>query len=496
MKKYIIKRYAILSLLITGLLITTGCKKAMDVTPPGSFSPAALLSDAGIKSVLFSAYSAQQNPTPSRWPINVSEACTDIGFSSGGAETLTLVQIIGFTWDATLGTFQADVWAADYQCIRDANIVIANADKANISDGNKKLYKAEARFLRAYAYEMLYKWFGPVPLRTSSLTDSSVSDPALSRATDAEMKTFIENELITAIPDLPDPGKESSFGRANKGAALSVLAKYYLNTRQWQKAADACQQVMNFNYYQLFQSYQGMFRTENKGNKEMILVSPCRPEVGYGNWYTDGALPPGFKSSPQIPGYVFQPGMANFAAQYRMRSAFTNTFDTINDTRSTLLIRHYFNTSGAYISLLSTPDNVRSLKYWDNNTSGNQGGCDVPLIRYADILLSRAEALNELNGPTQESLDLINKVRERAGIADLTLADAPDQQTLRSLILRERGWEFYSEGKRREDLLRNGTFISNAHTRGITVAADKHKLFPIPQAEIDANPLCVQNPGY
>jgi len=188
--------------------------------------------------------------------------------------------------------------------------------------------------------------------------------------------------------------------------------------------------------------------------------------------------------------------MANFAAQYRMRSAFTNTFDTINDTRSTLLIRHYFNTSGAYISLLSTPDNVRSLKYWDNNTSGNQGGCDVPLIRYADILLSRAEALNELNGPTQESLDLINKVRERAGIADLTLADAPDQQTLRSLILRERGWEFYSEGKRREDLLRNGTFISNAHTRGITVAADKHKLFPIPQAEIDANPLCVQNPGY
>jgi starch-binding outer membrane protein, SusD/RagB family len=145
---------------------------------------------------------------------------------------------------------------------------------------------------------------------------------------------------------------------------------------------------------------------------------------------------------------------------------------------------------------LSSPDNLRSLKYWDNNTVGNHSGNDVPLIRYADILLTRAEALNELNGPTQAALDLINLVRTRAGIANLTLAQATSKDVLRDLILRERGWEFYTEGKRREDLLRMDKFISNAQARGITSASEKHKVFPIPQTEIDANSACKQNAGY
>jgi hypothetical protein len=93
-------------------------------------------------------------------------------------------------------------------------------------------------------------------------------------------------------------------------------------------------------------------------------------------------------------------------------------------------------------------------------------------------------------------LDLINLVRTRAGIANLTLAEASSKNVLRDLILRERGWEFYSEGLRREDLLRHNKFISLAVARGVATASDKHKLFPIPQTEIDANPLCEQNTGY
>ncbi|HTI58614.1 RagB/SusD family nutrient uptake outer membrane protein, partial [Mucilaginibacter sp.] len=129
---------------------------------------------------------------------------------------------------------------------------------------------------------------------------------------------------------------------------------------------------------------------------------------------------------------------------------------------------------------------------------GNNGGADVPIIRYADILLTRAEALNELNGPTVECFTLINQVRSRAGIAPLTLVDAPTQDAFRDAILRERGWEFVGEGKRREDMIRQGKFLSSALARGISannVTAGK-VLFPIPQSEIDANKLCVQNPGY
>lgn len=468
------------------------CEKALDVTPPGEFDPnTVLLTEKGLRSVLFSSYAGIQNTTASRFVINSSEVTTDIGFNTGGAENLQLVQLINFTWDASLGTLQTDVWAPYYRTIRDANIVLENVTAVTASDASKKLYTAEAKFLRAYSYSVLYNWFGTVPLRTT------INSPiTLARATDEEMRSFIETELTAAIADLPDPGKEEAFSRANKGMATGVLAKYYLNTRQWQKAADACQQVINYGYYQLFPTYQTMFTVANEGNKEMLMVRPALNQEGFGNWYSAGSLPPGFKTSTQIPSFVWTASMANFATQYRMRSAFTNTFDTINDTRSILLIRHYINNANVWVNQLATPDNVRSLKYWDNATVGNHSGNDVPVIRYADILLSRAEALNEVSGPTQEALDLINLVRRRAGIADLTLGDATGKEVLRDLILRERAWEFYSEGLRREDLLRHDKFITLAKARGITVAADKHKLFPIPQTEIDANKACKQNPDY
>lgn len=481
-----------INFLLLFTLMFFSCKKTLDVTPPSEFAPGNVLTnEAGIRALLFSAYAGWQNPTPSRFLINTSEVSTDVAFNSAGNENLQLSQIINFTWDASLAVFQADVWAPCYRAIRDANIVLDNVAAAGMAEDKRKLYTAEARFLRAISYDLLYKWFGPVPLRKTSDTPTE-----LARATDEEMKSFVESELLAAVPDLPAPGAEEAFGRANKGAALATLSKFYLQTRQWQKAADASQQVIAFNYYSLFPLYQNMFRVENERNREMIMVTPCRNEAGYGNWFSAGSLPPNFKTAPQIPEYTWTTAMANFATQYRLRTAFTNTFDTTNDRRAILIIRRYVTTTNTVTNLLSTADNLRSLKYWDNATVGNHSGNDVPLIRYADILLSRAEALNEVNGPTQAALDLINLVRTRAGIASLTLAQVTSKDVLRDLILRERGWEFYTEGKRREDLLRMDKFITGAQARGITAAAEKHKLFPIPQTEVDANKAVVQNAGY
>jgi hypothetical protein len=136
------------------------------------------------------------------------------------------------------------------------------------------------------------------------------------------------------------------------------------------------------------------------------------------------------------------------------------------------------------------------MKYWDPNTVGNHSGNDLPLIRYADILLTRAEALYEVSGPTQEALDLMNEVRDRANLGGLTLADATSKEVLRDLILRERGWEFVTEAKRREDLLRQDKFISLAQARIRSDITDMYKVFPIPQTERDANKACGQNQGY
>ena len=122
-------------------------------------------------------------------------------------------------------------------------------------------------------------------------------------------------------------------------------------------------------------------------------------------------------------------------------------------------------------------------------------GNDFPLLRYADILLSRAEALNETNGPNQESIDLINQVRTVAGLGSLSIADFSSKDSLRDQILRERGWEFHTEALRRQDLIRHGKFIQWAKDRG-KAASDYMALFPIPQTEIDANENIRQNTGY
>lgn len=485
------KKYILLSIILLVSICEWSCEDALEVSPPSELDAEVIKTASGIKALLFSSYSGIQNANSSRWYINASEVTTDIGYNTGGGENLTLTQLINFTWDASLGILSSDVWSPYYRCIRDANLVLEYLPETDLTEETRNLYAAEAKFLRAYAYEFLYRWFGRVPLRTTSTAPTD-----LDRATDEEIRTFIETELVASIAGLPDPGQEEAFGRANKGMAWAVLAKFYLNTKQWQKAIDAATQVIDFNYYELFADATRIFTVANEGNKEMILVIPALNIDGFGNWYTAGALPPNFKTSPQIPEYVWISGMSNFATQYRLRSAFVNTFDFINDKRAILILRTYTNTSGVTVDLMTTADNARCLKYWDNATSGNNSGNDVPQIRYADILLTKAEALNELNGPTQEALDLINQVRSRAGIDELTLADASDSGVLRDLILRERGWEFVGEGLRREDLLRHGKFISFAQARGVSVASEKHKLFPIPQAERDANKLVGQNDGY
>jgi hypothetical protein len=278
-------------ILIAGLAMNmAACKSALDVTPKSEFSPGNVLTtEAGIRSLLYSAYANEQTQTNSRFWINDSEDCTDIGYNTDGAENGTLIQIINFTWNANLGTFNADIWGPAYASIRDANGVIENIDKVNTSDATRKLYKAEARVLRAQAYATLYSYFGPVPLRIST------SQPGnLARATDQQMLDFIQTEITQSLPDLPDPGKEAAFGRLNKGSANGILAKFYLNTKQWQKAADASQAIINFGYYSLYPVFADMFRVENEQNKEMLLVLQCRNETNYSNWYQCGALPAGY----------------------------------------------------------------------------------------------------------------------------------------------------------------------------------------------------------
>lgn len=173
---------------------------------------------------------------------------------------------------------------------------------------------------------------------------------------------------------------------------------------------------------------------------------------------------------------------------------FVNSFEAF-DTRTSQIITEW--TSTASGELVLGLGNDQSFPYklpFDPNSNAFFAGNDIPIIRYSDVLLMRAEALNEVSGPTQEAIDLINQVRTRSGATPLDLAGFTTE-SLREAILQEREWELYFEGNAREDQIRHGVMISRAQARGKN-AQEFHRLYPIPQVELDANPALEQNPGY
>ena len=485
-------------IIISGILLLpfTSCKEVLDEPIYSQLVPDNFLTtEDGLLSVLKAAYvwdNDVQSQKATKGYILTQDGTTDIVFEKAGADNRQMVQFMNFTWDANLDWLLGMLWNPAYFAIRDANSVLDNIDFADISDANKSQFQAEARFVRAISYYNLYLFFGPVPLRVTTANGAE----ELARATDDEIKTFIETELLDVIDDLPAPGEEE-YGRANKGAARAFLCKFYLNTKQWQKCADMSKQIMDMNYYELYPDYSAMFRVENEWNKEFIWVRTCTAidiGSGPGNDWEAYVLPAGFQKDP-VSGLTYSSNWRNYAAQYSLRDDFYNSFEP-NDKRKETVLTSYINSNGQTISLLNS-DDTRPLKYWPDQNAVNGGmGNDIPVIRYADILLSRAEALNELNGPNAESISLINLVRERAGVADIQLANFADKEALRDCIIDERGWEFYCEGLRRQDLIRTDKFISYAHARGVANAAATHRLYPIPQQAVDSDSKLEQNPGY
>ncbi|OOQ59782.1 RagB/SusD family nutrient uptake outer membrane protein [Mucilaginibacter pedocola] len=478
------KTYYKFWILCLALVLGTGCKKGLDIAPASELSDSFLLTKKGATALLNGVYADGQfiaDAGVNR--IYVEEAVTDVLVNYRGALNIDVLPFQSFNWLPT-APFLSQFYSKNYTTIRDANILLSNIpNNPELSADEKKLMTAEARFLRGLAYYYLYGWFGPVPMITKPFT-SATDDFNVPKAEETELLNFIESELIASANDLP--GTIITTGKATKGAALGVLTKFYLQTKNWQKATATAKQVMDMNIYKLQTDYVALFDRANKGNPEMIFVYPALNKIGFGNVWTANALP------PQYPTTVF-----NTATQVCMPLAFYKTFAAA-DKRRNLILTSYTSTTGALIDLTTGVEyqNPRSLKYpTDPAADERHHGNDFPLIRYADILLSRAEALVQEGAVTQEAVDLLNMVHTRAGLTAFTLTDLPDKNTFITALVKERGWEFYSEGKRREDLLRNGLFLKNATDRGLP-AKDFQVRFPFPQSEVDANKKLVQNTGY
>ncbi|MEQ9298482.1 MAG: RagB/SusD family nutrient uptake outer membrane protein [Cyclobacteriaceae bacterium] len=388
-------------------------------------------------------------------------------------------QFVNFTLTpSSYGNF-GSVFRDMFEGIFIANNVLANIENnGNISEVVRDRVSGEALFGRALFYSTALSLFGNIPLITEPQSDP-LNLPV--QALPSEIAQLVIDDFTEAAGLLPVSYGGEDYGRFTKGAAYAQLARFQLNQKNWSEAINAAREVMSMGY-SLSVEYADIFSIDNQSNPEIILVIPCIAQLGIGNTMIAHTSEPDFKG-----------GWGGHLA----RNEFYDTFDP-NDIRRTHLIQEYESVTG---TMERVDDGAMIIKYEpDPNRTGPWAGNDIVLHRLGEIYLTLAEALNEENGPNQESIDLINALRDRAFDNDpskrIALSDFDSRDALRDYILQERSWELFAENYRRDDLLRHDKYIQRAVDRGIATAQPFHVLYPIPQFEVDRNPNLVQNAGY
>jgi hypothetical protein len=497
MKKYIL-------LLIPVIILQFSCNKNLDPKVTSSLTSVnAFLTESDAIAAVNAVYARLKGPSIGDnydyWTVRhfaLTDLPTDVGHCSYGGDP---GQLSLATWNSANGLLAED-WKQIYKLIADANSAIYNiTPMTTITDAQKAQFLAEAKFLRAVAYMDLTDAWGHVVLAT----EKELANPNyLSQApvtSLADIETFLITDLQNSINVLPTSYANNAIyssndpGRATKGAAMTLLGKLYLRQHQWQKSADMMQQVIGLGIYQLYPSYQGLFLEANKWCSENIFSVLSDANVN------------GTELMNHF-GPLVHPVITNRWQYYAASWPFYHSFADNDDRKKEFfpkyqgtdkLLHEEAPTLGAQApaGVLYMPD-VATSKYADSTGSINNyyDGHSVDILRYAYVLMSRAEALNELNGPTSEAIGLINQVRQRSHATPLVLSNYT-QTSLRLAILQERGWEFFYEGKRRADLLRMGQYdiVVNAYlkaigqTNTISLPKDQYFSYPLNQVQIDPN---------
>ena len=360
-------------------------------------------------------------------------------------------------------------WANFNNNVYRCNLLLDQIDGANFAENLKKQYKGEAMFIRALNYFNMYRIWGGVPATKHVV--SAAEALKVARYSDEQMFDLIAGDLKEIVDNnyLPETYSSADMGRATSGAAKALLGKVYLTFHKWNEAKDVLSQLIG--KYQLVSPIAQVFDVDNKNNNEIIFAVHFNKEIegeGHSYWYN----------------------LTNASDDTNQTSSLLNTFPT-GDARKDL------------ITYVQVEKNVRLMnKFYDTKSpTFKTVGNDQILLRYADVLLMYAEALNEIQYDASEgslALKYLNAVRQRAGISNLTVKQLPTQEKFRKGILVERQREFPYEGQRWFDLVRMGFAKSVMAENGVEIK-DYQLLFPIPQQEIEKvgdKSILWQNPGY
>ncbi|HEV8266210.1 MAG TPA: RagB/SusD family nutrient uptake outer membrane protein [Gemmatimonadales bacterium] len=403
-------------------------------------------------------------------------------------------------------------WIAPFIGVARANVLLEALDRVALPDTFETRVRAELRTLRAFYFYLLQDLFGGVPLAT----DSKVEPRA--RATRQEVFDFIRTELTAARADLPASWPVGSNGRLTQGAADAILASLYLNAGVFTKDAGisitaynscatvtigggtacdsaiaAADRILNSGVYSLATDWRDNFRANNDQSPENILVVKLVAQADLGFRLFQATLHYSQFSPTPWNGFSSIADVYNqFDANDQRLESFLvgpqvnlETGLPVNDRQGNPLV---FTTSIGDVTAATEGEGARIGKWvYDPSHAGPDNGNDYAFFRLAEIYLIKAEA--EFADGSGNPLASINLVRARVFNPDEPLATVD-----LDAILRERLFELVFEGRRRQDQIRFGRWDDAWQFKAASAA---HRvLMPIPQTQLDANPLLVQNPGY
>lgn len=456
------------------------------------------------------------------------------------------VQMHYHTWTRDNGYVNGN-WTWLSTIIGVSNQTLDILGKTESEGATKSRHLAEIKMVRALAYFWMMDNYGRVPLDTvaGDYTPHSNVDRAVTF-------NFIEREINNALPYLSRATGVSTYGRANKFMAFALLAKLYLNaeyytgTQRYNDCITACDSIINSNMYTLagMGNYLDMFKYNNgPATPEFIFAVPYDPNFNNGSWpfrgvslnsrydvpRSMGKVAPGagynYFNIPFVPGAPRSTIPSFYAYFYDANDVRNNqwlhgkqfkqdgTPITITTTYAGYDAITYAGNNAPYTYQLDiTPDVIlrqstelfdcgndevawnmgyRNIKFYPDPTSPNRNqNNDIPVFRYSDILMMKAEAILRGGSPTNgaSALSLVNQIR-----AQRTTSPGWSNITLDS-IYNERSREFVMEAWHRNDMIRFGKF---ENSWGFKTDKDvNHRVFPIPTNAIKLNPNLVQNPGY
>jgi hypothetical protein len=368
-----------------------------------------------------------------------------------------------------------DIWRESYEGIQRTNVVLNRITDIEYENASLKTNRiGEMKFIRALLYFNLVRLYGDVPLVIEETTNP-FDFFGQGRTASTEVYAQITSDLQGAIQDL---STEKSPGRPAKAAAQALLGDVQLTQGDFSGALANLEAVVTSGDYSLVPSTSEIFGVANEGNTEILF------EVQFASGFNvDGSL----EGSPA--GSQFRPSgtTANAKGHNLPTQAFIDSFEA-GDTRLNDYVSVDVDANPFYFT----------TKYEVSETGVDDGGSDHLIIRFSDVVLKYAEALNE-NGRTAEATIQLNSIRTRAGLVATT---ASSQADVRAAIQQERRFELIGEGHRWFDLKRYGTAVDvmNAFfsSNSANVIIDDTKLIlPIPQSQVDTDPGVInQNPGY